>query len=279
MRALAGPHGATAPPGRPGARPCAARHTPSASGAAAAAAPVAGRPRARRGPLPRAPAALPATGAGAAGAAPRLAGAGAAHDAAVAALLAPLTAAEAAAVESVLGAPSTADLAARAAEIRDRGHPRIMTFSPKVGGLGRGGGGQGGREGVDIGRGWGGAAAARRQGRLSRSALAAASYPPVASRPNVPTPPRPHAPTPPPKTQVFIPLTRLCRDACGYCTFARAPVPGRRAYMTLEEVLAVARLGAAQGCCEALFTLGALGVAGVGAGLRVQLSEGCECGR
>ena len=56
--------------------------------------------------------------------------------------------------------------------------------------------------------------------------------------------------------KVFIPLTRLCRDACGYCTFARPPVAGRRAYMTLDEVVAVAKLGAAQGCSEALFTLG-----------------------
>lgn len=57
--------------------------------------------------------------------------------------------------------------------------------------------------------------------------------------------------------QVFIPLTRLCRDSCGYCTFAQPPKPGRRAYMTLDEVLAVCRLGAEQGCKEALFTLGA----------------------
>jgi hypothetical protein len=56
--------------------------------------------------------------------------------------------------------------------------------------------------------------------------------------------------------QVFLPITRLCRDACGYCTFAQPPQPGRRAYMTLQEVLAVARLGAQQGCIEALFTLG-----------------------
>uniref|UniRef100_A0A383WB30 Radical SAM core domain-containing protein n=1 Tax=Tetradesmus obliquus TaxID=3088 RepID=A0A383WB30_TETOB len=56
--------------------------------------------------------------------------------------------------------------------------------------------------------------------------------------------------------KVFLPLTRLCRDSCGYCTFAQPPQPGRRAYMTLEEVLAVARLGAQQGCSEALFTLG-----------------------
>ncbi|GAB4814256.1 hypothetical protein N2152v2_001302 [Parachlorella kessleri] len=56
--------------------------------------------------------------------------------------------------------------------------------------------------------------------------------------------------------KVFIPLTRLCRDSCGYCTFAQPPAPGRRAYMTVEEVVAVARLGAEQGCTEALFTLG-----------------------
>lgn len=56
--------------------------------------------------------------------------------------------------------------------------------------------------------------------------------------------------------QVFIPLTRLCRDSCAYCTFAQPPKPGRRAYMTLDEVLAVCRLGAQQGCKEALFTLG-----------------------
>lgn len=56
--------------------------------------------------------------------------------------------------------------------------------------------------------------------------------------------------------KVFIPLTRLCRDTCGYCTFAMPPAPGRRAYMTIDEVLAVARLGADSGCTEALFTLG-----------------------
>lgn len=95
--------------------------------------------------------------------------------------------------------------------------------------------------------------------------------------------------------KVFIPLTRLCRDrhargrpaianchakrmpphslalfhathrhptcspcwrSCGYCTFATPPAPGRRAFMTLSEVLEVARLGAEQGCTEALFTLG-----------------------
>ena len=56
--------------------------------------------------------------------------------------------------------------------------------------------------------------------------------------------------------KVFIPLTKLCRDVCHYCTFARPPRRGERAYMPLEEVLAVARAGAAAGCHEALFTLG-----------------------
>ncbi|KAG2425571.1 hypothetical protein HXX76_013614 [Chlamydomonas incerta] len=56
--------------------------------------------------------------------------------------------------------------------------------------------------------------------------------------------------------KVFLPLTRLCRDRCGYCTFVTQPRPGRRAYMTLEEVLQVAELGAAAGCSEALLTLG-----------------------
>ena len=56
--------------------------------------------------------------------------------------------------------------------------------------------------------------------------------------------------------KVFIPLTKLCRDVCGYCTFARPPRRGERAYLTEEEVLAIARAGAAAGCTEALFTLG-----------------------
>src|SRR5215212_5420732 len=56
--------------------------------------------------------------------------------------------------------------------------------------------------------------------------------------------------------KVFIPLTKLCRDTCGYCTFARAPRPAERAYLTPEEVLEVARAGAKAGCKEALFTLG-----------------------
>ncbi len=56
--------------------------------------------------------------------------------------------------------------------------------------------------------------------------------------------------------KVFIPLTKLCRDNCGYCTFAHPPRPGERAYLTPEEVLEVARAGAEAGCKEALFTLG-----------------------
>jgi FO synthase len=56
--------------------------------------------------------------------------------------------------------------------------------------------------------------------------------------------------------KVFIPLTTLCRDVCGYCTFARPPRRGERAFMTEEEVLAIARAGTAAGCHEALFTLG-----------------------
>src|SRR5688500_18733708 len=56
--------------------------------------------------------------------------------------------------------------------------------------------------------------------------------------------------------KVFVPLTTLCRDVCGYCTFARPPRRGERAFMTEDEVLAIARAGAAAGCREALFTLG-----------------------
>jgi FO synthase len=56
--------------------------------------------------------------------------------------------------------------------------------------------------------------------------------------------------------KVFIPLTKLCRDVCGYCTFARPPRRGERAYMSEKEVLEVAGAGAAAGCREALFTLG-----------------------
>ncbi len=56
--------------------------------------------------------------------------------------------------------------------------------------------------------------------------------------------------------KVFIPLTMLCRDRCGYCTFAKAPARLSSPYLTPEEVLALARAGRAAGCHEALFTLG-----------------------
>jgi FO synthase len=56
--------------------------------------------------------------------------------------------------------------------------------------------------------------------------------------------------------KVFIPLTKLCRDVCHYCTFARPPRRGERAYLSIDEVLDIARAGAAVGCREALFTLG-----------------------
>ncbi|MBX3284329.1 MAG: bifunctional FO biosynthesis protein CofGH [Actinobacteria bacterium] len=56
--------------------------------------------------------------------------------------------------------------------------------------------------------------------------------------------------------KVFIPLTMLCRDRCGYCTFAQPPARLDAPYLTPEQVLAIARRGAAAGCHEALFTLG-----------------------
>jgi 2-iminoacetate synthase ThiH len=51
--------------------------------------------------------------------------------------------------------------------------------------------------------------------------------------------------------RVFIPLTNLCRDQCGYCTFARQPGDGLAHTMTPEEVLAVARAGRKAGCDRA----------------------------
>ncbi|MDQ1415279.1 MAG: synthase, partial [Acidimicrobiaceae bacterium] len=56
--------------------------------------------------------------------------------------------------------------------------------------------------------------------------------------------------------KVFIPLTMLCRDRCGYCTFAKAPARVAAPYLAPEQVLDIARAGAAAGCAEALFTLG-----------------------
>jgi FO synthase len=56
--------------------------------------------------------------------------------------------------------------------------------------------------------------------------------------------------------KVFIPLTMLCRDRCGYCTFAQPPARLAAPYLTADQVLAIARSGARAGCHEALFTLG-----------------------
>jgi FO synthase len=56
--------------------------------------------------------------------------------------------------------------------------------------------------------------------------------------------------------KVFIPLTHLCRDYCGYCTFRADPQAGVRPYMLPDEVLAVAEAGRRAGCKEALFSLG-----------------------
>jgi FO synthase len=56
--------------------------------------------------------------------------------------------------------------------------------------------------------------------------------------------------------KVFIPLTRLCRDRCGYCTFATVPGRLESMYLSPDEVLEIAREGARLGCKEALFTLG-----------------------
>jgi FO synthase len=56
--------------------------------------------------------------------------------------------------------------------------------------------------------------------------------------------------------KVFIPLTKLCRDVCHYCTFAERPRNGHAAYLSPDQVLEIARAGQVAGCTEALFTLG-----------------------
>jgi 7,8-didemethyl-8-hydroxy-5-deazariboflavin synthase CofH subunit/7,8-didemethyl-8-hydroxy-5-deazariboflavin synthase CofG subunit len=56
--------------------------------------------------------------------------------------------------------------------------------------------------------------------------------------------------------KVFVPLTMLCRDRCGYCTFAQPPARLEKPFLTPDDVLAIARAGAQAGCHEALFTLG-----------------------
>ncbi len=56
--------------------------------------------------------------------------------------------------------------------------------------------------------------------------------------------------------KVFIPLTKLCRDRCGYCTFAQAPAHVESPYLSLDDVMTIAEAGQRAGCSEALFTLG-----------------------
>ncbi|MCR8547514.1 5-amino-6-(D-ribitylamino)uracil--L-tyrosine 4-hydroxyphenyl transferase CofH [Salipiger sp. P9] len=56
--------------------------------------------------------------------------------------------------------------------------------------------------------------------------------------------------------KVFIPLTQLCRDVCGYCTFAKTPRKLEQAFLSFDQIREIARAGVAAGCREALFTLG-----------------------
>jgi FO synthase len=84
------------------------------------------------------------------------------------------------------------------------------------------------------------AALASHAGRVRDSGLAAAGRPGVITY----------------SRKVFIPLTRLCRDRCAYCTFVTVPGRVDSPYLSPDEVLAIARDGAALGCKEALFTLG-----------------------
>jgi len=84
------------------------------------------------------------------------------------------------------------------------------------------------------------AALARHAGRVRDAGLAAAGRPGLITY----------------SRKVFIPLTRLCRDRCGYCTFVTVPGRLESPYLSPDQVLAIARQGAALGCKEALFTLG-----------------------
>lgn len=56
--------------------------------------------------------------------------------------------------------------------------------------------------------------------------------------------------------KVFIPLTNMCRDRCGYCTFVKSPKEKASHYLTPDQVLAIASAGHQQGCKEVLFSLG-----------------------
>ena len=56
--------------------------------------------------------------------------------------------------------------------------------------------------------------------------------------------------------KIFIPLTKLCRDVCHYCTFSRAPRNNHMSFMSQDEVIELSKHGEKYGCKEALFTLG-----------------------
>ena len=56
--------------------------------------------------------------------------------------------------------------------------------------------------------------------------------------------------------KIFIPLTKLCRDVCHYCTFSRDPQKNQHSFMQPDEVMELLREGEKYGCKEALFTLG-----------------------
>ena len=56
--------------------------------------------------------------------------------------------------------------------------------------------------------------------------------------------------------KVFIPLTNMCRDSCGYCTFVKTPESGQAWYLTPDEVMDIVQRGEQLGCKEALFSLG-----------------------
>ena len=53
---------------------------------------------------------------------------------------------------------------------------------------------------------------------------------------------------------MFIPLTFLCRDVCHYCTFAQTPKKVESPYLSIDQVISIAKEGEAHGCYEALFT-------------------------
>ena len=75
--------------------------------------------------------------------------------------------------------------------------------------------------------------------------------------------------------KVFVPLTTLCRDKCTYCTFAKPPGAGG-AYLTPDDVMAIATAGESHGCTEALFTLGDRPEERWGQAREFLAGQGCE---